>query len=206
MRSRSAAPPPQPSPPRQRRRRRSARGTARPASGAGTPPAGTASSRSSHDTAGPAYPQAGSRGEPHRTHVPIPAAQGGTVNDADTLTMVVLPAQAPRLAAALTDRGGHAGPAHWRGNRAANTRRRLWCRRPEPDPSSPTPWPTRHPAVRHGPSEAGCWHPFGSAGSSLRASSQASSPKGAATRCNWVQNTVIQPPFQWSRTQILEMS
>jgi len=39
-------------------------------------------------------------------------------------------------------------------------------------------------------------------GCPLRAWSQASSPKGAATRCSWVQNTVIQPPFQWSRTQI----
>ena len=44
------------------------------------------------------------------------------------------------------------------------------------------------------------------AGISLRAWSQASSPNGAATRCSWVQNTVIQPPFQWSRTQTREMS
>ena len=33
--------------------------------------------------------------------MPIPAARGGAVNDAGTLTIVVLPAQAPRLAAAL---------------------------------------------------------------------------------------------------------
>ena len=53
------------------------------------------------DTAGPGHPQAGPLGEPHRTHMPIPAARGGPVNDAGTLTMVVLPAQAPRLAAAF---------------------------------------------------------------------------------------------------------
>ena len=95
-RSRSAAPPPQPSPPRQRRRRRSARGTARPASGAGTPPAGTARSRSSDDTAGPGHPQAGPQGEPHCTHMPIPAARGRTVNDAGIPTAVVLPRRTGR--------------------------------------------------------------------------------------------------------------
>jgi len=41
--------------------------------------------------------------------MPIPAARGGAVNDAGTLTMVVLPAQAPRLGAALTDRTGRSG-------------------------------------------------------------------------------------------------
>jgi hypothetical protein len=38
--------------------------------------------------------------------MPIPATRGLVVNDAGTLTMMVLPAQAPRLAAALTGRSG----------------------------------------------------------------------------------------------------
>ena len=67
---------------------------------------------------------------------------------------------------------------------------------------SPGPWPARL---------SRSWTASASsasvaAGSRLRAWSQASSPNGAATRCSWVQNTVIQPPFQWSRTQTREMS
>jgi hypothetical protein len=54
--------------------------------------------------------------------MPIPAARGGAVNDADTLTIVVLPAQAPGLAAALTDRTG----------------RSSWCRSRSP-PHAPRP-------------------------------------------------------------------
>jgi hypothetical protein len=54
--------------------------------------------------------------------MPIPAARGGTVNDAGTLTMVVLPAQPLRLPAALTDRTGRSG----------------WCRsRSSPHPPKP---------------------------------------------------------------------
>src|SRR5215472_8895087 len=46
-----------------------------PATGAATPPAGTTTPRSPDiTTTGPGYPQAGVQGEPHRAHVPIPAA------------------------------------------------------------------------------------------------------------------------------------
>jgi hypothetical protein len=43
--------------------------------------------------------------------MPIPAARGGAVNDAGTLTIVVLPAQAPRPASRRAHEGRVRAPA-----------------------------------------------------------------------------------------------